>query len=139
MAPASLLGRGLGSRACVSSCYDEAVTGGLLAARIEARRQRASERSSRIRARIPELAERLRGLGAAEVVLFGSLASGAEPHEDSDVDLAVRGMSQAAVELACLELGAWLGARVQLVRLEDASAELAGLVARFGQPLVPTS
>ena len=68
-----------------------------------------------------------------------SALPGSELHADSDVDLAVRGISQACVELACLELGAWLGARVQLVRLEDASAELAGLVSRFGQPLATSS
>lgn len=111
-------------------------TADLLATRIEARRLRAAEHAGRLRARLPELTERACAVGATEVVLFGSIMSGATPHEDSDVDLAVGGLSQVSVEMASLELGTWLGARVQLVRREDASAELADLVGCFGRSLM---
>jgi predicted nucleotidyltransferase len=73
--------------------------------------------------RITHAAEALKGLGAAEVYIFGSAATG-EMRPDSDVDIAVRGLPPREFFRA---MGlAWdiLGRPVDLLRL-DAGSRLA--------------
>ncbi|NET35266.1 MAG: nucleotidyltransferase domain-containing protein [Cyanothece sp. SIO1E1] len=64
--------------------------------------------------------------GAADVILFGSLAGDGPWHSNSDLDLAVIGLSQAAWLNACDDLAAiappWL--QIDLVRLESVYPEV---------------
>lgn len=94
----------------------------------------AQRRAERLRREVPELARRLRARGATRVVLFGSLASGAAPHEETDIDLCVQGLTQAEVEQAALEFVAAVGP-VDLVRWETAPPELRSVVTTYGLPL----
>jgi predicted nucleotidyltransferase len=106
----------------------------LLAERIAARASLAVARASQLRGAASELATRLRALGATRVVLFGSLASGAQPHGDSDIDLCVEGLAQGVVERFRLDAaGAWGG--VDIVRWETASPELRAVIATYGESL----
>ena len=98
-----------------------------------ARRQAADRaRAQRLRALIPVVASVLRARGATRVVLFGSLATGAEPHAASDVDLAIVGLSDDAIADATLEIEAITGAKVDLVGLETASPSLVRRIAEDG-------
>jgi len=92
-----------------------------MALRIERERHAAEERAASLKARIPELVRWLCARGATEVYLFGSLATGKEPHATTDVDLAVRGLSESDVGDALLDLEPRLGTRLDIVRLEAAS------------------
>jgi predicted nucleotidyltransferase len=105
-----------------------------LAERVAMRMAASLSRAERLRREGPELARRLRAKGATHVILFGSLASGAPPHERTDIDLCVRGLSQADVERAALELAEGVGA-VDLVRWETAPPELKGVVTTYGVPV----
>jgi predicted nucleotidyltransferase len=107
-----------------------------LAERIAQRMAAGRARAERLREAVPELARRLRAKGATHVVLFGSLATGAPPHEGTDIDLCVHGLSQAEVERTALELAESVGA-VDLVRWEAAPPELRALVTRYGLPVLP--
>lgn len=84
----------------------------------------AAERAVALRAAVPRLAGLLYGRGARRVVLFGSLATGAQPHAGTDVDLCVEGLDEEAWEAASLDLQALACAQVDLVRWEDASARM---------------
>lgn len=89
-------------------------------------------RAARLRALVPELARRLRERGATRVVLFGSLATGTEPHEGTDVDLCVRGLDDDARAEATLELEALTDADVDIVAEERASPRLLARIGREG-------
>lgn len=62
--------------------------------------------------------------GAAEVVLFGSLARGEEFRLDSDIDLAASGISPELFFTAAAAAAAQTGFGLDLVPLEDAPAAL---------------
>lgn len=96
---------------------EPAVAAAHLAARARAERAVASARAERLRALFPQAAAALRGLGAREVWAFGSLVWG-EPHEESDVDLAVSGVSAEAFVAALGELARIFPCDVDLVSLE---------------------
>ena len=81
---------------------------------------------------MPDAARLLRQRGASRVVLFGSLATGAPPHERTDVDLAVWGLSERAALDVVLDLEDLFGASVDLVCVETATPTLAARVARDG-------
>jgi predicted nucleotidyltransferase len=88
----------------------------------------------RLRSRLPAVAAHLRALGATDVVLFGSLAEG-RFREDSDVDLAVRGLDWRTVlgeSVRCADL---LDRHVDLVRLEEAPPSLLARIAEVGVPV----
>jgi len=87
----------------------------------------------RLRALLPDAAERLRSRGARRVIVFGSLATGAEPHETTDVDLAVEGLDESAIGEATFELEAMFGAKVDLVAIERASSRVAAWISRDGR------
>ena len=103
----------------------------LLARRVAERIDAALVHAERLRGAVPLLARGLRERGATRVVLFGSLASGAPPHEGTDIDLCVEGLSQAEIERAALDLAEHVAA-VDLVRWETASPELRAVVAQYG-------
>jgi len=102
-----------------------------LAERIAARRAADQRRADALLQQVPLLARHLRAMGATRVVLFGSLASDAEPHERTDVDLCVEGLTQAQVERASLELASEVGP-VDLVRWETAPPQLRGIITAYG-------
>jgi predicted nucleotidyltransferase len=99
-----------------------------------AREQRAARaRADRLRSLLPVAAAKLRARGASRVLLFGSLATGAEPHAASDVDLAVAGLDADAIAESTMELEALTGARVDIVALERAPDRLLTRIARDGK------
>jgi predicted nucleotidyltransferase len=114
-------------------CYAWAVD--LLTQRIAQSEARAYERAEGIRSRLLAVAELLNQRGASEIWLFGSLVAGGHPHEDSDVDLAVKGLSAVGLIKTLIEVEALLGARVDLVRLEEANASLRDRIYKEGQAL----
>jgi predicted nucleotidyltransferase len=101
--------------------------------RIARRQREAQARAQRLRGLLPAAATRLRARGASRVVLFGSLATGAEPHAESDIDLAVAGLDDDAIAESTLELEALTGARIDLVALERAPSRLRSRIARDGK------
>ena len=103
-----------------------------LEARISARQASARARAERLRGQVPWLARELLLRGARRVRLFGSLATEAEPHAATDIDLAVEGMDEAAAADALVELEATLGASVDLVRWEAASERVRRAIERDG-------
>jgi predicted nucleotidyltransferase len=103
----------------------------LPAERIARRQLASSARAERLRQAVPAVARRLREKGATRVILFGSLASGAQPHEGTDIDLCVEGVSLIDAERASLDLAESVGA-VDLVRWETAPEELRAVVERYG-------
>ncbi|HEY6461870.1 MAG TPA: nucleotidyltransferase domain-containing protein [Polyangiaceae bacterium] len=107
----------------------------LLAARIERRADAARARADALRARLPECVRVLRGRGATRVVLFGSLATGAAPHERTDVDLAVWGLSERDVLDVALDLEEIFGASLDIVSAECAGQRLLARIARDGVEL----
>lgn len=106
----------------------------LLAERIAARASAAVARAGQLRAKASDAARELRKLGATRVFLFGSLASGAQPHGESDIDLCVEGLSQGVVERFRLDASGRSG-RFDIVRWETASAELREVIETYGEPL----
>ncbi len=95
----------------------------------------ASSRAAAIVARAPAAAERLRAeFGARRVWLFGSLVAGT-PHESSDADLAVEGLSSMRVDAAAAAMEVMLGCAVDLVQIELASPSLLERVGREGKEL----
>lgn len=95
----------------------------------------ARARADRLREILPAVAAKLRRRGASRVVLFGSLATGAEPHAGTDIDLAVAGLDAEAIAEATLELESFAGAEVDVVGLEQASPRLHARIARDGKEL----
>jgi predicted nucleotidyltransferase len=99
------------------------------------RQRAAAARASRLLASVPAAAQLLREhYGAGEVVLFGSLATGAAT-DRSDVDVAARGLATADYFAALADLMALFGGPVDLVRLEEAPPSLAARIAAEGRPL----
>lgn len=72
--------------------------------------------------------------GATKVWLFGSLAWG-KTRADSDVDLAVEGLSAGEYWRSLAELSDLFGCNVDLVRIETADAGLRERILREGLPL----
>jgi predicted nucleotidyltransferase len=89
-------------------------------------------RADRLRAQVSGLARFLRYRGATRVVLFGSLATGSEPHEKTDIDLCVEGLDESAAAEALLELERLARADVDLVVWESASPRLRARIERDG-------
>ncbi len=100
-----------------------------LAARARARSAAANDRAEMLRAALPHLATVVRDLGAARVVVFGSVAEGGV-HERSDIDLAVTGLPADRYWEALGRLGAEAPCAVDLVREEDASPSLLQAIRR---------
>jgi predicted nucleotidyltransferase len=74
--------------------------------------------------------------GAKRVVLFGSLAHGAWPFVDSDVDLAVEGLPDDVIWQAWRAVEEIIGDRsVDLVEVETARESLRSAIERHGVPL----
>ena len=73
-----------------------------------------------LRTRIEKAAEVLVGLGAREVYVFGSAATG-RVRAGSDVDLAVRGLPPALFFRAIADAADVLGCDVDLIDLDDDS------------------
>jgi uncharacterized protein len=106
-----------------------------LRARAAEKARAAAERASRLRESVPNAAALLRSrYGARDVVLFGSLATGAFD-DRSDVDLAVRGVAASDYFAALADLMALFAGPVDLVRLEQAPPSLAARVAAEGEAL----
>jgi len=103
-----------------------------LVERIARRQEDARLRADALRACVPTLARRLRVLGATRVRLFGSLATHAQPHAATDIDLCVDGLDDFAAGEAILELEPMAGARVDVVRWEGASDRLRARITRDG-------
>ena len=87
------------------------------------------------KALLPAFASALQSAGAQRVVLSGSLTSGLFGQE-SDIDLAVAGLTEA--ELARLEHDLTLraGRPVELANLDAVPQPLRESIARFGVPLL---
>jgi predicted nucleotidyltransferase len=77
---------------------------------------------------------KLRELGATRVILFGSLASGAQPHAESDIDLCVEGLAQGVVERFRLDASGAAG-QLDIVRWESAPPELRAVIDAYGECL----
>ena len=92
--------------------------------RIARQQEAARTRAANLRSAVPEIARRLERRGATRVRLFGSLATGGQPHEATDVDLCVEGLDDDAIAEALLEVEPLLGARVDIVRWETAGPRL---------------
>lgn len=89
---------------------------------------------------VPALAAELCARGATRVSLFGSLATGAPPHDGTDVDLCVEGLSDRAAALAALDLEAAFNIPVRIVCWEFASEPLRELIRTYGEDVsVPAS
>jgi predicted nucleotidyltransferase len=88
-----------------------------LVERIAHAQRMARDRAARLRALVPALARELTERGATRVRLFGSLATGAEPHAATDVDLCVEGMDETAFVEAALCVERIAAARVDVVRV----------------------
>lgn len=106
--------------------------------RIAEAQRAARARAQSLRALVPALARELASRGATRVRLFGSLATGSEPHGGTDVDLCVEGMDAAAIVDATEHVEAIAGARVtELVpppkrrRWPDASQAFLATMTRF--------
>jgi predicted nucleotidyltransferase len=94
-----------------------------------------ARRSTWVQARLPAVAAVLRSdFGATEVWLFGSHQSG-RLHPESDVDLAVAGVSAATIDRAHAELETLLEGVVDLVQLETASPSLRQRIGAEGRAL----
>lgn len=95
----------------------------------------AAERARRLRSRLPAAVDCLRErYGAKAVILFGSLANGS-CRTDSDVDLAVTGLSEARYFKALADLMGIFEGPVDLVRLEEAPPSLIERIHAEGEPL----
>ena len=110
-----------------------------LAAWLERRRRAAAaegERATAIaRERMPEIVQCLVDeFGATRIVLFGSLLSG-RLEQQSDVDLAVRGIAPARYFDALARVTEILGRDVDLVELDRASASLLRRIRETGEVL----
>ncbi|HKQ67868.1 MAG TPA: nucleotidyltransferase domain-containing protein [Polyangiaceae bacterium] len=106
-----------------------------LVRRIAEEQRRALERADRLRALLPRAVELLQKRGATRVVLFGSLATGVDPHAGTGVDLCVHGLSFEDCADVLLELEALFGSQVDLVHAESAGLRLLRRVARQGKEL----
>ncbi len=103
-----------------------------LRARRESRASEARLRADRIVERLPAAAAMLRGqFGAVRVWCFGSLVVGT-PHEATDADLAVEGISPLRIDAAAAATEAILGCVVDLVVLELADPTLRARVLTDG-------
>ena len=105
--------------------------------RMFAERRAADEAAiAAVRAELPRVVTLLvEKFGARRVVLFGSLASGLFHHAQSDVDLAVEGLSFAALAAAEGEVQPILDRKVDLVPIEAASRDLLEELATRGEVL----
>ena len=104
-----------------------------LRARAAARGHAGALRAARLLAQVSAAADLLRArYGATEVLLFGSLATGSST-EQSDVDLAARGIAPGDYFRALADLMASFGAPVDLVRLEEAPQSLLDRIAAEGR------
>lgn len=105
-------------------------------ARVTRELEEAARRADGLRDKAREAARELGAQGASGVWLFGSLAWG-EPHRDSDVDLLVEGVSRERWPEAARAVEQRLaGARVDVLRAEDAPASLCDRVRAEGVRLV---
>src|SRR5687767_8631529 len=90
-----------------------------LMARAAQEQAEVAERQARIERQLPSVAAMLRDRhGATRVILFGSFAWGGV-HRQSDVDLAVSGLSYAQRLDAMTEASALLSAVVEIFGLDD--------------------
>lgn len=105
-------------------------------ARIDAERRRAGvERIRAIEARLPELARVLRAeFGATAVRAFGSVVRG-DARPDSDLDVAVEGLSAVDAARARGRLSSLVPFEVDLVRMEAAPASLVDRIRAEGRSL----
>jgi predicted nucleotidyltransferase len=88
-----------------------------------------------LRRLLPEAVVVLRDrYGAKDVILFGSLATGA-CRDNSDVDMAVRGVTRSLYFAALADLVVLFGVPVDLVRLEEARKSLRGRILAEGEIL----
>jgi predicted nucleotidyltransferase len=108
-----------------------------LVARYERReaeaRVRAEGLRAAVRAAVPGLAA---AAGASEVWLFGSLVGPpewAEPHERSDIDLAIAGLDAAAFGRLAGDLFAALPVPADIADLERADAAMQGRILAHGE------
>jgi predicted nucleotidyltransferase len=85
-------------------------------------------------AKLPHAVAFLRGLGAQQVWLFGSLVTGTT-HGQSDVDLMVAGLPASERTKAWLELEEFFGASVDLVPEEVTSSAFRNAVHRWGREI----
>src|SRR4051812_30405287 len=92
--------------------------------RIADQQRRARMRAARLQAMLPTVVGVLRRRGATRVVLFGSLATGAEPHASTDIDVMVEGLKLTDCAEALLELEAMLEVPIDLVHANSASERL---------------
>lgn len=83
---------------------------------------------------LPALVHRLRREGAMRIVLFGSLADGYF-REESDIDLAVSGLSERVLAQLERELTILARRSVELVNLDVAPEPLRESIQRSGQEL----
>lgn len=109
-----------------------ATTAAFLRAREADRQKQLAARRSLLLAKLPGAAALLRErFSANEVFLFGSLATGSN-HEQSDVDLAVRGLESKYYWSALADLADHFECDVDLVRLETAVPTLVHRVVTTG-------
>jgi predicted nucleotidyltransferase len=122
-----------------ASPYDTVMDLGLYKDGWAARRlaEREADERARLaaRAELPRLVEVLvRDFGVDRVVLIGSLARG-DFRADSDIDLVARGLRGAALFTAGAALERVSARAVDLIPMEEASAELLAVMASEGEVL----
>lgn len=105
----------------------------LLAERFARRDEAARVRAAALRAMLPALATRLYARGARRVIAFGSLVTGRKPHLETDIDLAVEGLTESELGEVALELMETTPAPIDLVRIEGASETLRARILREGE------
>lgn len=90
--------------------------------------------SSSVRGRLPDLVECLRGFGATQIILFGSLVRDALT-DTSDVDIAVSGLDPVQHFEAMAAAAAVMERDVDLLRLEDVPPTLRARIEADGERL----
>ena len=103
-----------------------------IAERIAQQFHASEARAALVRTRLSSATSLLRQKGANRIWRSGSMARGDRPHIGSDVDLAVEGLPASGLIRTLLDIEWVLGIRVDLIRLEEASASLCARIADEG-------
>ena len=94
-----------------------------LTARIAKAQEQARKRADQLRLAVPDVVATLVRHGASRVRMFGSLATGKQPHAGTDLDLCIWGLDDSALLRATCEF-LERGLPVQLIRGETAAPRL---------------
>ena len=91
-----------------------------------------TKKTSNFDKKLLDAAEYLKSLGAKEIILFGSLADGTFDH-NSDIDLAVSGISPKAYFTAVAILPALIEWKIDLVAIDHTRKDFAAYIRKYGK------